>query len=705
MTSHFRLVGFAGLVLAACAARRAPVPTRGPTPSPAAAASLEAPLEPIEPTVDTLHGRVVPDPFRWLEDGQDERVVAWGRAQDSLARQRLDALPGRDAFLERLKSLRVPSLRGVPQVRGDRWFFKQRDPNTGRSDVVVRTHGVERKVLDSGALVAPLVLGSFTASPDGRRLAYFASPNDADRGVVHVRDVDTGAESQADVIEGIERTLPSWTPDSTRFVYTFIPSDVPHAERNAHEEVREHVLGRPQREDAVVVPRRQDRDGLGVSARVSFDGRYLLVERPRSATLVDYTVTRRVRGAKEVHLARDGEHILEVEIVGDDAILLVNGTTPRGSVVRVSLVGGGQPTTLIAEPAEPDEILEHARVIGDRLVLTYLKRGEPRFEVRRRDGSLVRVHRFPPGGAGTLIGAQGQKESFSWFSGVVAPAEVEVIDIDAGAAKPWSRQDIGLDPNAFIAERRHARSKDGTDVPFVVVRRRDGAGKPTPTWLLGYGGFGISQFPVYRDDIVPWLERGGAYVVAQLRGGFEGGESWHADGARQKKQRVFDDFIAIAEALVSTGVTTPKQLVIEGNSNGGLLVAAVTNQRPDLFAGVLCREPLTDMIRFAQFGRGGIAEYGDPAQPDDFRALLAYSPYHNVRKDMPYPKVLVTAAWKDERVNALHARKLVAMLRSRGVDALLRVDWDGGHVATTATDPVLARKADALAFAASAAHL
>lgn len=660
----------------------------------------------MEATADTLHGRVVADPFRWLENEKDDRVVSWSKAQDAFARRRLDALPEHDAFLERLKSLRASSsYRGVPHVRGERWFFEQRDPTTGGMDIVLRSNGGERTVLSGSTLPAPLVLGDFNVSPDGRKLAYFASPNDADRGIVRVRQVDTGEESPSDVVEGVERTLPSWMPDSTRFVYTFVPPDVPHAERDAHADVREHVLGKPQQADTVVVPAGRDRNGLGVFARVSLDGRYILVGRPRTATIVDYTVLPTGRGGKEIRLASEDEHVLEVEIVGDEALLLVNGKTPRGSVLRVSLKTKGVPTTLVAESTATEEVLEHARIVGERLVLTYLRRGEPRFEIRRLDGALVRTHRFSPGGAGTLVGSPGQKDAFSWYSGVTSPLEIERVDVDSGATSPWFRRNIGLDPTAFIAERRSARSTDGTEVPFIVVRRRDRVGIRTPTWLYGYGGFGISQFPTYREDIVPWLERGGAYVVSQLRGGFEGGEAWHADGARHNKQHVFDDFIAVAETLVAEGVTTPKQLVIEGRSNGGLLVAAVTTQRPELFAGVICGEPLADMVRFARFGRGGIPEYGDPEQPDDFQALFAYSPYHHVRAGVAYPRMLVTAAWKDERVDALHARKLVAMFQARGAEALLRVDWDGGHVATTAADPVLARKADQLAFAASVTGL
>ncbi|ATB31871.1 prolyl oligopeptidase family serine peptidase [Melittangium boletus] len=664
-----------------------------------------------EAVVDTLHGVEVADPYRWLEDERSPEVQAWMKAQDAFTREHLERLPGREALRRRFTELFYVESQSAPAVRGERYFYVRTHKDKEKAVLYWREGeaGEERVLLDPNTWSADgtVSLGVWSPSWDGRKLAFSRRPNAADEAILHVLDVDTGVWSELDVIEGAKYASPSWMPDSQSFYYAWLPSEpsIPVAERPGYTELRLHRLGTPPSEDAVVHPRTGDPRTF-LNGGVSREGTYLFVYVTRGWSEndiwwkrvgeTDFRLLVKGRGAKySVDVWRDTFYVLTDEGAPRQRVFKVDPRKPERAAW----------TELVAEDAEAS--LQGVNIVGGHLALEYLRDATTRIRLVTLEGQPVRDVALPGvGAASNLYGLEDRDDAWFVFSSFVTPPQVYKTSVSTGRVDVWARVQLPIHPERYTVRQVFCDSKDGTRVPLFLVHRedlkRDGE---RPVLLYGYGGFNVSLLPSFRSSIYPWLDAGGVYVVANLRGGGEYGKDWHEAGRLHQKQNVFDDFHAAAEYLVREGYTRPSRLAISGGSNGGLLVGAAMTQRPELYGAVVCQVPLLDMVRYHLFGSGKtwIPEYGTADDPADFPVLHAYSPYHQVKQGTAYPALLMMAADHDDRVDPLHARKFVAALRKAGPEApaLLRIEANAGHGGADQVAKAIESNVDSYSFLAS----
>ncbi len=665
--------------------------------------------------VDVLHGVPVPDPYRWLEDAKSPEVAAWTAAQDALARGVLAKLPERDALIARFRELFYVESVGTPRHHGGRWFIARRD--AGKEKFVVywregEERGAEKVLLDPNAWAADgsAALGVWSVSRDGRRVAYTVKENNSDEATLYVMDVSTGERSEVDVIPGARYASPEWTPEGDGFYYAWIPprESVPTAERPGYTEVRYHALGEDPASDRVVHTRTGDAKTF-LNAHLSWSGRWLIASTMHGWSRNDVELMdlhAEVPGWTPLITGQDAQYTVDVD--HDRLFIRTNDGAPKFRVMVADPRSPERERWSELVPERPDATLEMAGILGHHLVLGYLKDVVSLVEVRTEDGQLVRTLDAPTlGSIGGFSGNTDDDLAYYSFQSFTYPTEIFETRLATGDTTSFYRLEVPVDPSKYTVEQRFATSKDGTKVPFFVVHAKglvkDGK---TPTVLNGYGGFQVAETPYFSSGIYPWLERGGIWVVANLRGGSEYGEEWHRHGMRHEKQNVFDDFFAVAEELLRQGYTCPAKLAAHGGSNGGLLVGAAITQRPDLFRVALCSVPLLDMLRFHLFGSGKtwVDEYGSADDPGDFAAIHAYSPYHRVVVGTDYPSTLLLSADSDDRVDPLHARKFAAMLQWSGAGAsrrpvLLRVEKQAGHGGADLVKSNVERLADEFAFA------
>jgi len=656
---------------------------------------------------DVLHGVDVPDPYRWLEDGKSDEVRAWMRDQDAFARRELDKLPLRAPLAARLTEL---ALRGeerwAPQPYGGRLFYQRRDTDRERAVVYVREGtSAERALLDPDTWSSDrsLSLDDWWPSWDGKKIVYQVSRRNADAASLRVIDVASGAISGVDTIDGGENPGVQWTPTSDGFFYQWVsPDPALRAQRFLHAEGRFHKLGDDPKHDATV--RVSSPGQLGAPLTLDSQGRWLVanVLRGWGKSDVYFEDLHAPHPAwRKLAEGRDGRFSVEV-YRGTFYVRSTDGA-PHGELFAVN---PEQPDRsrwkkLVAE--RDDATLEWHEILGHRIVLRYLQNLVTRTEIRELDGTLVRSLPDRLGTVSRLAGTPDGDDTFYEFESYDHPREIFELSIKSGTETSSYRQSVRADAAQLVTDLVFYPSKDGTKVPLFLFHRKDmKLDGSSPTLLFGYGAANAKDRPSWSAMLVPWVERGGIYAFAGIRGGGEYGEAWHRAGSLRNKQNTFDDFIAAAEFLTRERYTRPDRLAARGGSWGGLLVAATLTQRPDLFRAVDCLVPQTDMIRFPLTGLGTtpLAEFGDPQDPDDFRVLLSYSPYHRVARGTRYPAVLVSAAETDERVDPMHARKFVAALQdaSTGGEVLLRVDWDSGHKGTGLVTPEVEKRAEEYAF-------
>jgi prolyl oligopeptidase len=677
----------------------------------AAIAALPYPAARRTDQVDVLHGVAVADPYRWLEDGASPEVKKWTEDEDTFARARLAKLPEREPIVARLKELFYVENVGTPHRYGSRLFFPRRDVGKEKFTIYWREGkgGPDNVLLDPNtwSTDGSVSLGVWAVSHDGRRVAYTVKSNNSDEATLYVMDVATGKKSDIDVVEGAKYAWPSWTPSGKGFYYTRLPplDSVPTADRPGYADVRFHELGADPKNDPVVRERTGDPKTF-VSATVSKDGRWLLavIEHGWTSTDVYFEDLREQKPVwRPLAVGNDARY--DVSVDRGQFFVWTNEGAPRYRVFRVD---PGHPARerwreIVAERA--DATLEGVSVVGHRLALSYLEDVVSHVEVRDEDGKLVREITLPTlGSASGLTGEEDDDTAYYSFQSFTYPTEIFETSVATGKTSTFYILKVPVDPTKYTVEQLFATSKDGTRVPFFVVHAKVlSKDMSTPTVLYGYGGFQSAQTPVFSASIYPWLEHGGVWVTANLRGGSEYGEDWHRHGMRHEKQHVFDDYFAVAEELVKQGFTSPAKLAALGGSNGGLLVGAAITQRPDLFGVALCGVPLLDMVRYHQFGSGKtwIAEYGSAEDAADFAALYAYSPYHHVTKGTKYPSTLVLSADSDDRVDPMHARKFAAELQwaSTGGPVLLRVEKHSGHGGADLVRASVEKIADEYAFA------
>jgi prolyl oligopeptidase len=679
--------------------------------------------------VDVLHGTPVADPYRWLEDGQNPDVKKWADAQDALTRGYTSKLPGRDALAARFKELFYVESAGTPRHVNGRLFYSRHDAGKEKATIYWRerprgarvarerggapdTPGPEHVLLDPNTWSADgsVSLGVWSVSYDGKKVAYTVKANNSDEATLYVLDVASGKKSDVDVIEGAKYASPSWTPASDAFYYTWLPplagaGAVATSERPGYAEVRLHKLGVDPGKDALVHEKTGDPKTF-VGAGIGKDGRWLIatIEHGWTSTDVYFQDLRSAtREWRPLVVGNDARY--DVTVDGDAFFVWTNEGAPKYRVFRVDPAHPARDQWKEIVPERADATLEAVSVVGHRLSLGYLKDVVSHLEIRDEDGKLVREIALPTlGSASVLSGEVDDDVAFYSFNSFMYPTEIFETSVKTGETSTFYRLKVPADPSKYAVEQLFATSKDGTRVPFFVVHAKDlvktGA---TPTVLYGYGGFQAAQTPAFSLSIFPWLESGGIWAVANLRGGSEYGEDWHRHGMLHEKQHVFDDYVAVAEELVKQGFTRPEKLAALGGSNGGLLVGAAITQRPDLFRVALCGVPLLDMVRYHLYGSGKtwISEYGSPDDAADFAALYAYSPYHHVAKGTKYPATLILSADSDDRVDPLHARKFAAELQwaSSGGPVLLRVEKHSGHGGSDLVRAWVEKLADEYAFA------
>ncbi|WP_241758605.1 prolyl oligopeptidase family serine peptidase [Pyxidicoccus parkwayensis] len=670
---------------------------------------MSYPASRAEAQVDTLHGVQVADPYRWLEDEKAPEVQAWMKAQDALARGELAKMPGRDALARRFKELFYADSISPPSRRNGRFFFVRTHKDKEKSIVYWRPseHGTEKVLLDPNTWSkdGTISMGMWAPSWDGKKVVFSQKPNAADEAVLHVMDVDTGEWSKVDVIEGGKYASPKWTPDNQGFYYEWLPTDpsIPVDARPGYTTIRYHKLGTDPKTDALVYPRTGDPTTF-LQSDLSRDGKYLFV----------YVI--RGWSENDIYWKRPGEKDFRLLVKGNGAKYELTAWKDRFYVTTDE--GASRQRVFVVDPAKPERAqwkeivpedpvaaLQSTKVIGGHLALEYLKDAATEVRVATLDGKPVRTVQLPGvGAASNLVGLEDLDEAYYVFTSFTTPRLVYKTSVSTGKSEEWARVDLPMDPDAYTVQQVFYPSKDGTRVPMFLVYRKglkqDGT---APTLLYGYGGFNVSMEPVFRASILPWLDAGGVYAVANLRGGGEYGKAWHDAGRLERKQNVFDDFNAAAEYLIKEKYTQPRRLAIHGGSNGGLLVGAAMTQRPELYGAVVCAVPLLDMVRYHLFGSGRtwIPEYGTPEKPEEFKTLYAYSPYHHVRPDVRYPALLMMSSDHDDRVDPMHARKFVAAVQNAAGNrsaALLRIEANAGHGGADQVAKQIESSADLFAF-------
>ena len=662
---------------------------------------------------DTLFGRTIADPYRWLEGDvrHEPEVAAWVERQAAFTDAYLARLPGRDAIADRLRALWNYERISLPSRRGTSYFhlhncgldaqptLRVREGAAGATRVLVDPNG-----WDGGGTAA---LAEWAPSNDGRKLAYAVQQSGSDWRQIRVLDVASG-EIADEQVDWAKFGSIAWAGNGSGFFYSRFPeprAGAEHQAANLDHAVWFHRLGTPRSAD-FLVHASPDRPRLIHEARTTEDGRWLLVtsaegtEARYELTLIDLTAAK----LKPRTLIRGLENDWQFAgSAGDLFYFITDLDAPRRRLVAMDVAS---PMRRLREILpEGEDVLEDARLVGDRLLVTTLRDVAGVLRIVDREGRPRGQLTLP--GVGSVLGLAGRgdsDEAFFAFASYDRPTQIVRLDMATAEQSVWASPTLTFDPDRFVVEQTACTARDGTRVPIFLLRRRDVTG-PAPTLLYGYGGFAISLTPGFSPAALAWAEMGGVYAVANIRGGGEYGKAWHDGGCRAAKTNVFDDFIAAAEALVSDGVAARGGLAIHGHSNGGLLVAAVTNRRPDLFAAALPAVGVHDMVRFTRFtsGRFWTDDYGDPAVEPDLTVLLDYSPLHTIRDGVRYPAILVATADTDDRVVPAHSFKYAAALQAADLGdrpRLIRIDVRAGHGAGKSTQAQIAEIADEWAFAA-----
>ncbi len=662
--------------------------------------------------LDVYHGVPVADPYRWLEDLDSPETGAWVAAENSLAFSYLDGIAARPGIRRRLTELWNYEKYGLPTKADGRYFFAKNDGLQNQSVIYTldRLDGTPERLLDPNTLSADgtVALTSYSISDDGRLMAYGLSSGGSDWEEWRVRDVETGVDLP-DHLAWVKFSSIGWTHDGRGFFYSRY--DEPEAgeqleQANYFQKLYYHRLGDPQSADRLVYER-PDHKEWGFQGTVTDDGRYLIIDVWRGTEIEN--------GVFYQDLAAPGSPVVELlndfdasyGFVGNDGSVFWFRTklgAPRGRLIAIDVASPERARWREILP-ETEETLETAAVLAGRFVVTYLKDAHSRVRLFDLAGAPLGEVDLP--GLGTVSGFAGRqddRETFYLFTSFTTPSTVYRFDLDRGSSRVFRRPKVTFDSARYETRQVFYASKDGTRVPMFITARRGLALDGTnPTLLYGYGGFDISLTPTFSVANLVWMEMGGVYAVANLRGGGEYGEEWHQAGSKLKKQNVFDDFIAAAEWLIANSYTARQRLATSGRSNGGLLVGAALTQRPDLFGAAVVGVGVMDMLRFHKFtiGWAWVSDYGSPENPEELRALYAYSPYHNLKPGTAYPATLITTADHDDRVVPAHSFKFAAALQSaQGGEEpiLIRIETRAGHGAGKPTSKQIDAAADELAF-------
>ncbi len=674
--------------------------------------SLTYPASPKGNQVDTYHGTTVADPYRWLENPDSPETRAWIEAQNKLTAEYLAQIPARDRIQQRLTKLWNYEKYGIPFKQGDRYFYFKNDGLQNQNVLyTLKTLTDRPTVLLDPNILSPegtISLSGISVSEDGNLLAYGLSTSGSDWQEWKVRDIATNTDLP-DHVKWVKFSGASWTHDGKGFFYSRYdePNEKTKLEDvNYFQKLYYHRLGTPQSED-ILIYERPDHKEWGFSGGVTEDGRYLIVSvwlgtDPRNLVFYKDLQT---PNAPVVELINTFE--AEYSFIDNDDTRFWFRTdlnAPRSRVIAIDITKGDRDHWQELIP-EAEETLQGVSVLNNQFITSYLKDARSQIKTFDLDGRLVREIELP--GIGSANGFGGKRhdtETFYSFTSFTTPSTIYRYDLQTGKSTLFRQPEVDFNPQDYETHQVFYHSKDGTQIPMFIVHKKgiqlDGT---NPTYLYGYGGFGVSLTPSFSVSLLVWLEMGGVYASPNLRGGGEYGEAWHQAGMKLKKQNVFDDFIAAAEWLIANKYTSPAKLAIGGGSNGGLLVAACMTQRPDLFGAVLPAVGVMDMLRFQKFtiGWAWTSEYGSADNLEEFKVLYAYSPLHNLKPGTAYPATLLTTADHDDRVVPAHSFKFAAALQAAHqgtAPVLIRIETKAGHGAGKPTTKMIEEAADRWAF-------
>ena len=691
----------------------------------AAAADGAAPIPPLTypparrgTQIDDYHGIKVPDPYRWMEDIDSPETLNWVAAEGRLSREFLDSIAGRESMTQRLRDV-WNFERWTPPVRhGENWFYTHNDGLQNQSVVFVMKDARAgdaaagaRVLLDPNALSADgtVALRETAVSADGRLFAYALSEAGSDWQIWRVRDVATGKDLP-DTLKWSKAGGGSWRKDGSGFYYTaYDPPKEGAALKaaNEYEKLYLHRLGTPQSDDELIYTR-TDNPGWFVGGAVTDDGHYLIIQASlgtdiRNTVLVQDLTTPRAPVVPVIAIPNATYDV--IDNVGTTLIVRTDEAAPRHRIIGIDLANAAPDhwRTIVAEG--PDTI-ESATLVGGQVLVHRLKDAHGTVQRYTPDGKLLGDIDLP--GLGTVTGLEGHADDtqiYYGYSGFGTPPSIYRVDLNDGRVSLWRTPQLkGFVPAEYETQQVFYKSKDGTRVPlFIIARKGTKLDGTNPTILYGYGGFNVAVTPSFSPVVAAWIQMGGVYALANLRGGGEYGRAWHEAGMKIHKQNVFDDFIAAAEYLSAAHWTNPKRLAIRGGSNGGLLIGTVEQQRPDIAAAAIAQVGVMDMLRFRQFtvGKAWESDYGSVDNSEEFRALYKYSPYHNVRPGVNYPATLIMTGDHDDRVFPAHSFKFAAAVQHadpHGQPLLLRVETRAGHGQGMPTAKLIDEVVDMYAF-------
>ena len=662
--------------------------------TPTQTAPAAPPKAKIEPVVDDLHGQKLTDNYRWLEDSASPETQEYVREELNYTRSVLDPLPGRQQIQERLTQLSSIGTIGAPQVAGPYYFYTRREGAQNQPVLLVRegVHGKDRALVDANQMASDgtVALDWWYPSDDGKYVAYGTSHSGSEESTLYVIETATG-KLLSDTIERTRFASVAWKKDNSGFYYTRHPrkGEVPEGEEVYHVKIFYHPLGKDSGNDPLIFGDKlgaQDMPGVQLA---DDDDRWLLISAAQGWAKTNLYLQDLQAGTAPVEVTGGKDFVYGAEIFGGKLYILTNENAPH---YRVFVVDAANPKRENWKEIIPqnDAVLQNVSIFGGKLFTQYEKNASSQLRMFDLEGKPLGEIALPAIGTAAGIGGRWDRnEMFFGFQSFTVPASVYEVELASRKTELWDRVHAPIDPSAYEVKQLWFNSKDGAKVPMFVFHKKGIVlnGK-NPVLLVGYGGFNVSLTPSFMASRFLWLEHGGVFAVANLRGGAEFGEEWHRAGMLENKQNVFDDFIAAAEYLIAQKYTDKDHLAIQGGSNGGLLMGVMMTQRPDLFRAVVCQVPLLDMLRYQNFqiAKLWIPEYGSADDPKQFQWLYAYSPYHHMKPGTEYPAILFMTADSDTRVDPMHAKKMAALMQAEAANGqsrerpiLLRIETKAGH--------------------------
>ncbi|NML60743.1 S9 family peptidase [Massilia sp. RP-1-19] len=661
---------------------------------------------------DNYHGTTIADPYRWLEDANSAETKEWVDAQNKVTQSYLGQIPERENIRQRLTKLWNYERFSVPYKEGGRYFYTRNDGLQPQSVLYTMKalSDTPRVLLDPNTLAADgtVALAGAAVSRDGKLLAYGTAASGSDWTEWKVRDIETGKDL-ADHLKWVKFSATAWAKDGKGFFYSRYdePKEATKlADVNYFQKLYYHKVGTPQSADTLVYDR-PDQKEWGFRAVVTDDGKYLLITATKGTAPKYRVFYKDLSRADSKVVALVDEFEASYDFIDNDGSVMYFATDKNAPRKRIVAIDVRKPLEANWKQVVPEskETLMGASLLNNQLVTEYLADARSMVKVFDLKGKAVREIALP--GIGSASGFNGKRkdsETFYAFTGFTNPTTIYRLDLKNGKSTVFRQPKVDFDPSQYETRQQFYTSRDGTKVPMFIVSKKglkmDGS---NPTYLYGYGGFNISLTPTFSPANLAWMEMGGVYVVANLRGGGEYGEQWHAAGTKLQKQNVFDDFIGAAEWLVANKITAPSKLAIGGGSNGGLLVGAAMTQRPELFGAAIPQVGVMDMLRFHKFtiGWAWTSDYGSSENADEFKALVKYSPLHNLKSGSCYPATMVTTADHDDRVVPAHSFKFAAAAQAAqagGAPILIRIDTKAGHGAGKPTAKVIEEVADRWGF-------